>query len=269
MPDALWVPSGPVRPAGAYQEHAPPASLAQHVECFWSRTAVGNAAGVPRYHRVMPDGCVDIVLTFDADGSAPQVAMAVGTMTRPLVVHDSTSTSYLGVRFRPGTAGVLFGTPASALTDERPALADVWPHTDALTDTLALAGDTDGRIRVLSVEIARRLLAAPLAPPPAVIAAVVRITAARGRLPIGELSTELGITRQHLARSFAQHVGLSPKMLARIVRARGVVDRARTASGVDWSSVALDAGYYDQSHLIAEVKELTGLPPGAWVGARD
>jgi AraC-like DNA-binding protein len=216
----------------------------------------------------MPDGCVDIVLAFDADGGAPKVAMAVGTMTRPLVFRDSASTSYVGVRFRPGVAGILFGIPASELTDERPPLDEVWPHADALTDTLGLTGDTGGRIRVLSAEIARRLLAVRSAPPGAVIAATARITAARGRLPIRELTRELGVTRQHLARSFAQHVGLSPKMLARIVRARGVVDHARTATEVDWSWVALDAGYYDQSHLIADVKELTGLPPGAWVGAR-
>jgi AraC-like DNA-binding protein len=268
MPDALSVPSGPARPDGAYQENAPPASLAQHVECFWSRAASGNAADGRRSHRVMPDGCVDIVLAFDADGGAPKRAMAVGTMTRPLVFHDSTSTRYLGVRFRPGVAGVLFGMPASELTDERPALGEVWPHSDALTDTLTLGADTGSCIRVLSAEIARRLLAAPSAPPRTVIAATMRIAAARGRLPIRELAKELGVTRQHLARSFAQHVGLSPKMLARIVRARGVVDRAREATHVDWSSVALDAGYYDQSHLIADVKELTGLPPGAWVGAR-
>jgi AraC-like DNA-binding protein len=53
-------------------------------------------------------------------------------------------------------------------------------------------------------------------------------------------------------------------MLARIMRARGVLERARGRSDVDWSSIALEAGYYDQSHLIAEFKELTGLAPAAW-----
>jgi AraC-like DNA-binding protein len=267
MPDALSVPSGPARPAGGYQEHAPPASLAQHVECFWSRTGSGEATGVPRSHRVMPDGCADIVLAFD--GGAPMAAMAVGTMTRPLVFRDSTSASYLGVRFRPGVAGVLFGMPASELTNGRPALGDVWPRADAVTDALALADDTTGRIKVLSAEVARRLLAAPAAPPVAVIAAAARIAAARGNLSMRVLASELGVTRQHLARSFAQHVGLSPKMLARIARARGVVDRARGATSIDWISVALDAGYYDQSHLIAELRELTGLSPGAWLAERS
>jgi AraC-like DNA-binding protein len=266
MPDVLSVPSGPARPAGAYQEHAPPASLARHVECFWSRTDSTGATEVSRSHRVMPDGCADIVLAFQ--GGTP-AAVAVGPMTRPIVFRDSTSTGYLGVRFRPGIAGVIFGMPASELTDERPELADVWSNADALSDALAVAADTTARIRIVSAEIARRLLVAPAGPPSAVVVAAARIAAARGRLSIRALAGELGVTRQHLARSFAQHVGIPPKLLARIVRARGVIDLAREAADVDWSSVAFDAGYYDQSHLIAEVKELTGLPPGSWLGVRS
>jgi AraC-like DNA-binding protein len=46
------------------------------------------------------------------------------------------------------------------------------------------------------------------------------------------------------------------------------VEMARGATDLDWVSVALDAGYYDQSHLIADVRELTGLSPGSWLGAR-
>jgi AraC-like DNA-binding protein len=213
----------------------------------------------------MPDGCVDIVLTF---GPPSASALVAGAMTRPLVVHDLSPSSYLGVRFRPGVAGVLFGLPASQLTNERPLLSDVWAGSDALTEALALAGDTFGRVRVLSAAIARRLLAAPAGPPAVVTTAAERLAATRGKVAIRALAAELGVTRQHLARLFAAHVGLSPKMLARIIRARGVVDRARGASDVDWSSLALEAGYYDQSHLIGELKELTGLAPTAWAAGQ-
>jgi AraC-like DNA-binding protein len=263
MPGAPSLSPGPARPADAYTEHAPPASLASYVECFWSRTAPSGTVSSPRCHRVMPDGCVDIVVAFDTRAS---VAVAVGAMTRPLVVPDTAETGYLGVRFRPGIAGVVFGRPASELTDERPPLGDLWANSAALIDALMIAGDASARIRVLSAAIARRLVAAPGGPPPVVTAAAVRLVATGGNVPIRALAAELGVTRQHLARAFAHHVGVSPKMLARILRARRVVDLARNATALDWSSVALDAGYYDQSHLIGEVKELTGLSPSAWLG---
>jgi len=270
MPGAVSIPPGPARPTGAYVEYAPPASLAPHVECFWSRTPSYEPTGAARTHRVLPDGCVDIVVGFGAprapgpEGGASLSALAVGAMTRPLVFTDAAHASFLGVRFRPGVAGILFCIPVSELTDERVPLADVWPGAAALCDELVTAPDTVGRIRTLSASIARRLLAVPGGPPTAVLAAAARIAAARGDLSIHALAAQLGVTRQHLARSFAQHVGLSPKMLARIVRVRGVLERARGRTDVDWSSIALQAGYYDQSHLIAELKELTGLAPGAW-----
>jgi AraC-like DNA-binding protein len=261
MPGALSTPPDAARPTGgAYIEHAPPVALAPYVECFWSRGQSLPALDIPRSHRVIPDGCVDVVLTLDGRVHAE----AVGAMTHAMVFSDSSNTGYLGVRFRPGVAGVLFGLPASELTDRTVDLGDVWRDSDVVRESLASAPDTADGIRALSATIARKLLAAPSAPPAAVVAAAQRIAAARGDLPIRALAAELGLTRQHLARLFAEHVGLSPKTLARVVRARRVVERVRGGADVDWVSVALDAGYYDQSHLIGEVKELTGLSPGAW-----
>jgi AraC-like DNA-binding protein len=267
MADAMTVPSGIARPVDAYEEHAPPTSLASYIECFWSRTGAGTWPASPRSHRVLPDGCADVVIAFDNDTSGPAAA-AVGTMTRPVLFTDTTRVSYVGARFRPGVAGALFRAPASELTDQRPELADVWPQIEPFTDALATTAEPGARLKILTAEIARRLLAAPTLPPPAVVAAAASIASSRGRLPIRSLAAQLGVSRQHLARSFAQYVGVSPKMLARIVRARSVVEMARDAADLDWVSVALDAGYYDQSHLIAEVRELTGLPPGSWLGAR-
>ena len=267
MADALAAPSAPVGPVDAYQEHAPPASLSSYIECFWSRTGTPAPHRTPRSHRVLPDGCADVVIAFDGPNGSP-AAMAVGTMTRAVVFADTTHASYVGVRFRPGVAGTLFGMPACDLTDQRPDLRDVWPQVDALLDGLAGASDASARTKILSAEIARRLLAAASLPPECVVAAAARIAARGGRVSIGTLASQLGVSRQHLARSFAEHVGLSPKMLARIVRARGVVDVVRERTDVDWVSLALDAGYYDQSHLIADMRQLTGLSPGSWLAAR-
>jgi AraC-like DNA-binding protein len=261
MPGVISIPPDARVPAGgAYLEHAPPASLAAYVECFWSRGESVDAPHRARSHRVIPDGCVDIVLTLDSQVHAE----AVGAMTRAVVFSDSARAGYVGVRFRPGVAGVLFGLPASEMTDQSVALSDVWKDSAVVRDALASAIDTAGRTRALSAAIARKLLAAGGPPPCTVAAAAARITAARGDLSIRTLAAELGVTRQHLARLFAEHVGLSPKMLARVLRARAVVERVRGGGEVDWVSVALDAGYYDQSHLIGELKELTGLSPSGW-----
>src|SRR5690348_8651433 len=71
--------------------------------------------------------------------------------------------------------------------------------------------------------------------------------------------------RRHLAKRFAHDVGVSPKMFARVVRLRRVLERVRSVSQPDWVALALECGYYDQSHLIGEFREITGMSPEQWV----
>ena len=86
-----------------------------------------------------------------------------------------------------------------------------------------------------------------------------------GRSP--SLAPALGVTRQHLARAFARHVGVPPKMFARVARVRRALATARVATSVDWAALALDVGYYDQAHLAGEVRELTGRTPSEWLAS--
>jgi methylphosphotriester-DNA--protein-cysteine methyltransferase len=61
---------------------------------------------------------------------------------------------------------------------------------------------------------------------------------------------------------------VSPKRLARLVRFRRVLatlDAHRTRGGVD---VALDHGYYDQAHFIAEFRAFAGDAPRRFVEHR-
>jgi methylphosphotriester-DNA--protein-cysteine methyltransferase len=104
-------------------------------------------------------------------------------------------------------------------------------------------------------------------PPSAVRGAVARMEETRGRVSITTLCSELRVTRQHLARLFDEHVGLRPKFVARVARLRHVMERAREASAgaASWSSIAFDAGYADQSHLVGDFTELVGASPAAWL----
>jgi AraC-like DNA-binding protein len=71
-----------------------------------------------------------------------------------------------------------------------------------------------------------------------------------------------GVSRQHLSRLFRERVGIGPKLYCRLARfVSGLVYAGRT--GVDWAQAAVDLGYADQSHMIAEFREFSGLTPGA------
>lgn len=82
-----------------------------------------------------------------------------------------------------------------------------------------------------------------------------------GRCRIDELARSMQRSREHLARTFRQEVGLSPKEYARVVRFRHAMSWIEKRHGDGWCDIALECGYADQSHLINEFHALGGLTP--------
>ena len=80
----------------AYREWNPGTDDAW-LECWWTATREGGGS-----HRVVPDGCVDILV----DPVAGR-ARVVGAMTRPVVLEGGPA-SWVAARFRPGRAVGLF-----------------------------------------------------------------------------------------------------------------------------------------------------------------
>lgn len=64
---------------------------------------------------------------------------------------------------------------------------------------------------------------------------------------------------------FASEVGLTPKLYCRIRRFQQAREAVRNLGATDWTTVALDCGYFDQSHIIRDFQEFSGLSPTAYV----
>jgi hypothetical protein len=179
-----------------YEEIRPRRELRPFVECFW--TMGGSAEG----HRVLPDGCVDILFE---EGEA----RVVGAMTRAVVLPPRRRGDVTAVRFRPGGAAALLGMPVDELTDRHVPLADVWRSGRDLAGDVA--DGADAAERVARIEDALMLRAARgLAADSRIEAAAAAIAAHHGHVRIEALAAGLGIARQHLARIFSAHVGIGP-----------------------------------------------------------
>lgn len=239
-------------------EYPPPAALAPFVDAFWAR-APGRSAGSVGPERILPDGCLDIVI-------GPRDAIVVGAMSRPIVVPPADGAGMIGVRFRPGMATAFLRIPAAALTDDHAPLEAVWPDGEEVADHVGSALGTDRAISRLAESLTSRLSRIATVPPD-LLMAVERIMARGGRIDVSRLAASLGVTRQHLARRFAAHVGVSPKTFCRVVRLWSVL-RSTARGRVNWAGLAADLGYSDQSHLVTEFRSLTGLTPSRWVASR-
>jgi len=88
-----------------------------------------------------------------------------------------------------------------------------------------------------------------------------RLVATGGLVPIGELAGAIGWSRRHLTERFRREVGLPPKTMARILRFSRLLGRAATTDPVRWDRLAVECGYYDQSHLNRDFREFAGTTP--------
>lgn len=136
-----------------------------------------------------------------------------------------------------------------------------------LADGLRELGNWDERFDALERFLRARLAAGPVADP-AVAWAWRRLQQTAGRVRIETLATELGASRRYLARRFAEHIGLSPKRVARLLRFAGVRRRIECEPS-DWAQIAFEAGYADQSHLNREFRQFAGTTPTDLRGAAD
>ena len=237
----------------AYRELPAPGP---HIAGIWVR----DPESVARVHRIVPDGCADVVWI---EGVGLRVA---GPATGPVLSEVPRGAVATGVRFRVGAAGSALGVPARELLDGYADLEAVWGDAGAaLAARLAAAPTLDTAVAILTAAVERRL------PPPEAIDPVVRaaaVGAARPRTPVEALGAGLGIGERQLRRRFDDAVGYGPKTLQRVLRfqrflALAEAERAAGAPDPDLAQLAFAAGYADQAHLTRECTRLAGLPPAA------
>ena len=88
-----------------------------------------------------------------------------------------------------------------------------------------------------------------------------RIVESGGLVSVDLLAKEAGVSTRQLERRFLCEVGLTPKLLSRILRFQQVFRAVERCDGA-WAPVALECGYYDQAHLIRDFNQFAQQTPG-------
>jgi AraC-like DNA-binding protein len=210
----------------------------------------------------LPDGRASLVIrAIDARGD---VSIA-GPRTRAHFKRVTGVSRAIVVRFKPGWAPLFFGVPTGALKDRIVPLEDVWGRASSdLCADLAAARTSTEAIERLARALALRTTG-DIEPTSAALARRAVRLLEDGEARVDRVADRLGVTARHLRRAFVTHVGVAPKEFARSVRLQRALTFFGRAQTMSWAHIALDAGYYDQAHLISDFKELVGLTPSAFV----
>jgi AraC-like DNA-binding protein len=250
-----------------YAEHAVPAALRRHLECVWTLGSGGRPAPAEA-GAVLPDGAVEVVVGFGGPidrpgGPGGPARLLVGPLDRPVRVRYRGPVDLVAARLRPAAARSVTAVPLWRLRGRVVPLGAVAPTLDAaLAEACGRAGAAPGaRIRAVIGAFAAEL-ARGRAVDPIVEEAVRDLARAAGRVGVADLAASLGVHPRWLQRRFRDFVGLSPGALARVLRFRRAWEAMPDAPRRGWATIALEAGYADQPHLIREFRAFTGTSPG-------
>jgi AraC-like DNA-binding protein len=220
-----------------------------------------DAARLPTFR--VPDAATNLVFRTSADGHSDLIVL--GPQTRATYFAGKLLPTCVRLRLQPGRARQLLDVPPGDLVDRAASLTDFWgAATTRLIDELANVGHRPelvlGRLEAV---LLGRLAGRPRADRGDLTVAAIR--SLNGRIGMGAVARQIGVSERHLRGLFATEVGLSPKHLARIDRLRRVL---AVAGQRRWAEVAREHGYYDQAHLTADFGAMMSVSPGAFVDGR-
>ena len=248
-----------------------PAHLAGMVE------SLGYFDGEPAHprERAFPNGRLDLILHLSeryrlVDGARTElcpVACFTGQLSSSIVVEAPPGGSrVLGVRLHPAGAYALLGMPLSEVSGITVDLRDLLGSAaDELVERCHGAVSAEERLRVAARWLAERIAKSRRVEPPIAWTAA-EIERAHGAVSIAGLRERIGMSGRRLVAAFREQIGVAPKLYARIRRVQRVLALLNEGAG-SLADLALDAGYYDQPHMNAELRELTGLAPSEFLTA--
>ncbi len=244
--------------------------------------------------RLLPDGAVEIIVDLTdtpkrlyknlerSDARAFRRAWISGMRRRWILIEAAPASSMVVIRFRPGGAYPFLGFDVDGITDNVDELDIVLGRVTASLRDRVLEGRTvEAKMQAVEQWLLERCRGR-LETNPVIEYVTTRLFAPAG-IRVSDLVNEVGYSQRHLLGQFRRWVGLTPKGYSRIRRFQQVLQSVTRAANTDpeaaaelragrppepdWARVALDHGYYDQSHLVHEFRQFSGLSPTRYLAA--
>jgi AraC-like DNA-binding protein len=258
-----------------YVERAPTAPLNECVRMLWYTQAPQVAHS---RERVLPSGCVQVILNLardfllacaeDGRCISLKPSLVVGARPAYEIVDSSDMAELIGVVFHPGGFAPFCSDPVDVFSSRSISLEDVWGRCarslrDQLRETPGVHAKLDILETFLLSNFAARLCRNQMAD-----FAIRRFAQRLTMPPVKEVARETGWSERHFSQVFREQVGLAPKTWCRIQRFQRAVRQLHAGADISWASLALNCGYYDQSHFANEFRAFSGIDMTSYSAAR-
>lgn len=244
----------------------PATSLSMYIKHYWflemeACEAVGE--------RVVPAGYVELTFHFAdhliqrklTDKMQPGIIIC-GQKTGFFDVLPTGKISMLSVQFYPHSAGLFFDLPINELTNETLDLKDIMGVSACeLEEQLYDLPTLEDKVKHIESFLLRRLSRKPVYSLDRISHNVKLINQSNGLITPDQLASEACLSRKQHERIFKQTVGLSPKQFLKVIRFQYTLYAHQQYPGESLTELAYRCGFYDQSHMINDFREMSGITP--------
>lgn len=268
-----WVDEGARAPAGCVLELKPSPALRGYVRCYHYAEIQFGAAQVSKPLTARPEQMMQFSLArpfcvFDhAMGTmsdAPDVVV-VGRQTRRNVdLISSGDLRTFTVHFEPTGFHRLFHMAMVDLTDCTPAAEDVLgPEIRIVHERLCASATPYAMAAHVEAMLERRLQGARPSHP--IQRAADEIAARPAVVDVRAVAAAIHLSVRQLERMFLTQVGVAPTLFGQIARFTQALEAKSRQPRRTWADVAVEAGYYDQMHLVRECHRFGGAAPSVLI----
>jgi len=250
--------------------YIPSFPLNQFIESFFYYTGFNPEHEVDRF---LPDGNVQLIFDltdypkYIYDNQSLKEIQSCknvwfsGFRTEPITIPSGKDSEMLIVQFHKGKALPFLSEPLHAITNyvidaELVLKNNILDLRDRLKDIKS--------IKEKFIHLENNLLfhyRNTLQENPFVDFVISNISSSPNLTSLKYISSKTGYSHKHVIKMFKDHVGVTPKDFLKIERFQRVIQELETKGQINWTSLAIDCGYYDQSHFIADFKNFSGFTP--------
>lgn len=241
--------------------------LSKYVKYYWTLEGIDDSVAASR-ERIFPDGCMELIFHYgdlfrkystDIDAFDQPRSFLHGQLKRFMDIESTGKIGVFSIRFRPDGLHAFIEMDLNELTGNAVSIRDLWGADGCILEEKMLEATTTAqRINIIEQFLIRQM---KWRTDNSIHYCVRSIVNSEGSKSIELLSREVNLGRRQLERKFIATVGLSPKLLTRIIRFQNTLHRLEAKQLASLTGVAYSGGFYDQSHFIKDFKEFTGLNP--------
>lgn len=212
---------------------------------------------------MIPDGCINILIDLNEEEIEKSISI-LGPMSSSFNYEIDNSVDIFGIRILPGKFSELINMPMKFIVNKQLLLKDVIsdfssyiPKNAQEIDDKTLMSSIDN----YTLEFFENIPSLSYKNKNVISNLIGYIYDNKGQVSIEELSKVTNYSSRNLRRICESGIGINLKLYCRIVRFQNMLNSIKDKHDLNWKSIALENGYYDQSHLVKEFKFFCGISP--------